>query len=137
MWLVVTTGFHMLQLGLAQSLYFCIPRKDGRAKEWLTQATLSLLTSGVFCGLALYAGRFLIAKQFGNPELATFGLPMALIAAFMIAGSPLEMLVITNSIVATEPVREARNIRQVTIAPLMAEAIRRISEERSVSSLFD
>lgn len=90
-WLVVTTGFHMLQLGLAQSLYFFIPRKDGRAKEWLTQATLSLLTSGVFCGLALYAGRFLIAKQFGNPELATFGLPMALIAAFMIAGSPLEI----------------------------------------------
>ena len=54
-----------------------------------------------------------------------------------VAGSPIEMLVITDSIVATEPVREARNIRQVTIAPLMAEAIRRISEERSVSSLFD
>ena len=43
----------------------------------------------------------------------------------------------TDSIVATEAVREANNIRQVSIAPLMAEAIRRISEERSVSSLFD
>jgi ribose-phosphate pyrophosphokinase len=31
----------------------------------------------------------------------------------------------------------ARNIRQITIAPLMAESISRISEERSVSSLFD
>src|ERR1700738_1971930 len=49
--------------------------------------------------------------------------------------SPIEMLVITDSIVATEAVRMAPNIRQVTIAPLMAEAIRRISEERSVSSL--
>ena len=47
------------------------------------------------------------------------------------------MLVVTDSIVATEAVRAAHNIRQVTIAPLMAEAIRRISEERSVSSLFD
>jgi ribose-phosphate pyrophosphokinase len=34
-------------------------------------------------------------------------------------------------------VRVAKNIRQLTIAPLMAEAIRRISDERSVSSLFD
>jgi ribose-phosphate pyrophosphokinase len=54
-----------------------------------------------------------------------------------VAGSPIEMLVVTDSIVATEAVRAAHNIRQVTIAPLMAEAIRRISEERSVSSLFD
>jgi ribose-phosphate pyrophosphokinase len=51
--------------------------------------------------------------------------------------SPIEALVITDSIVATRAVRDAPNIRQVTIAPLIAEAIRRISEERSVSSLFD
>jgi ribose-phosphate pyrophosphokinase len=54
-----------------------------------------------------------------------------------VTASPIEMLVITDSIVATEAVRVARNIRQLTIAPLMAEAMRRISEERSVSSLFD
>ena len=54
-----------------------------------------------------------------------------------VAASPIEMLVITDSIVATEAVRAAPNIRQLTIAPLMAEAIQRISEERSVSSLFD
>jgi ribose-phosphate pyrophosphokinase len=54
-----------------------------------------------------------------------------------IMASPIEMLVITDSIVATDAVRAAHNIRQVTIAPLIAEAIRRISEERSVSSLFD
>jgi ribose-phosphate pyrophosphokinase len=54
-----------------------------------------------------------------------------------VVASPIETLVITDSIVATEAVRAAANIRQVTIAPLMAEAIQRISEERSVSSLFD
>jgi ribose-phosphate pyrophosphokinase len=53
-----------------------------------------------------------------------------------VVASPIEMLVITDSIVATEAVRAAHNIRQVTIAPLIAEAILRISEERSVSSLF-
>jgi ribose-phosphate pyrophosphokinase len=38
---------------------------------------------------------------------------------------------------ATEAVRVSQTVRQVTIAPLLAEAIRRISEEKSVSSLFD
>ena len=58
-------------------------------------------------------------------------------AVARVAASPLETLVVTDSIMATEAMRQANNIRQVTIAPLMAEAIRRISEERSVSSLFD
>ena len=54
-----------------------------------------------------------------------------------VATSPLESLVTTDSIQSTEPAQLARNIRQITIAPLMAESILRISEERSVSSLFD
>ena len=58
-------------------------------------------------------------------------------AVSRVAASPIETLAITDSIVATEAVRDAHNIRQLTIAPLMGEAIRRISEERSVSSLFN
>ena len=54
-----------------------------------------------------------------------------------IAKSPLQEMVITDSIAATEAVRGSRNIRQLPIATLVAEAMRRISEERSVSSLFD
>jgi ribose-phosphate pyrophosphokinase len=58
-------------------------------------------------------------------------------AVARVTSSPLEELVITDSIPATEAVKMAHNIRQITIAPLMAESIQRISEERSVSSLFD
>jgi ribose-phosphate pyrophosphokinase len=58
-------------------------------------------------------------------------------AVARIASSPIEMMTITDSILATEAVRLASNVRQVTIAPLLAEAIRRISDESSVSSLFD
>jgi ribose-phosphate pyrophosphokinase len=54
-----------------------------------------------------------------------------------IAESPIEMMTITDSILATEAVRTASNVRQATIAPLLAEAMRRISDETSVSSLFD
>jgi ribose-phosphate pyrophosphokinase len=58
-------------------------------------------------------------------------------AVARIASSPIEMMTITDSILATEAVRLANNIRQATIAPLIAEAMRRISDESSVSSLFD
>ena len=58
-------------------------------------------------------------------------------AVARVSASPIERLVITDSIAATEAVRLAHNLRQLTIAPLIAEAMRRISEERSVSSLFD
>ena len=57
-------------------------------------------------------------------------------AVARVSSSPLESLVITDSIMATEAVRVSHNIEQLSIAPLMAEAIRRISEESSVSSLF-
>ena len=58
-------------------------------------------------------------------------------AVARVSSSPMETLVTTDSIMATEAVRVAHNISQLTIAPLMAEAIRRISDEHSVSTLFD
>ena len=90
-WLVVTTAYFMLQLGLAQSLYYFLPRKDGRERAWLTQASVSLFTLGGICAAGIYALRFAVAGQFANPELATYGLPMALMTWLMIAASPLEI----------------------------------------------
>ena len=58
-------------------------------------------------------------------------------AVARISSSPLENLVSTDSIMVTEAMRVAHNISQITIAPLIAEAMRRISDENSVSSLFD
>jgi len=54
-----------------------------------------------------------------------------------VASSSLAGLVITDSIEATDASRSCNNIRYLSIAPLMAEAIRRINDETSVSSLFD
>ena len=58
-------------------------------------------------------------------------------AAARIAGSKLKELVITDSILPTEAVNKAANIRTLSIAPLIAEAISRTASEESVSSLFD
>jgi ribose-phosphate pyrophosphokinase len=58
-------------------------------------------------------------------------------AAGRIAASKLKELVITDSIAETDEVRAADNIRIITIAPLIGEAIARTASEQSVSSLFD
>jgi len=58
-------------------------------------------------------------------------------AVSRVASSPIEMMTITDSILPTEAVRLASNIRQITIAQLLANAMRAVSDESSVSSLFD
>jgi ribose-phosphate pyrophosphokinase len=58
-------------------------------------------------------------------------------AVARITSSKLKHLVITDSILATEAVKVARNIRVIGIASLIGEAIGRTSREESVSSLFE
>jgi len=58
-------------------------------------------------------------------------------AVARVGASVLESLIITDSILPTEAVRVSDKVRTITIAPLLAEAMHRIAEESSVSSLFD
>jgi ribose-phosphate pyrophosphokinase len=58
-------------------------------------------------------------------------------AVARITASRIKELVITDSIQASEAVRVAENIRGLSIATLIGEAIARIASEESVSSLFD
>ena len=58
-------------------------------------------------------------------------------AVARIAGSRLKELVITDSIQPTQAVKAAHNIRTLSVAALIGEAIGRTASEESVSSLFD
>jgi ribose-phosphate pyrophosphokinase len=58
-------------------------------------------------------------------------------AVARIRDSKLKSLVTTDTIAATEEIAKCKSIRRISIAPLLAEAIRRISSEESVSVLFD
>jgi ribose-phosphate pyrophosphokinase len=58
-------------------------------------------------------------------------------AAARVEASELSELVVTDTIFPGEPDAKDGKIRRLTIAPLFAEAIRRIADEASVSSLFD
>jgi ribose-phosphate pyrophosphokinase len=58
-------------------------------------------------------------------------------AVARVEGSALLELVVTDSIGAPDTAATAKKIRHLTIAPLLGEAIKRIADESSVSSLFD
>jgi ribose-phosphate pyrophosphokinase len=57
-------------------------------------------------------------------------------AAERITNSELDGLVVTNTITLNEAAANCAKIRQLSVAPLLAETIKRISQEESVSSLF-
>ena len=51
--------------------------------------------------------------------------------------SEIKELVLTDSIEASEEIKNIKNIRHISIAPLMGEAIKRINSDSSVSALFE
>jgi ribose-phosphate pyrophosphokinase len=53
-----------------------------------------------------------------------------------IKASPIEEVVVTNSIPISSDKRAIGRITVLTVAPLLGEAIRRIHDEESVSTLF-
>ena len=54
-----------------------------------------------------------------------------------ITNSEIKELVLTDSIQASKDLKKAKNVRLISIAPLMGEAIKRINSDSSVSALFD
>jgi len=54
-----------------------------------------------------------------------------------IKSSDIKELVLTDSIQASEEVKNTKNIRHISIAPLLGEAIKRINSDSSVSALFE
>ena len=90
-------------------------------------------SGGTICN----AAEALIAK--GAKEVCAYATHGVLSggAVARIAGSKLKSMVVTDSIAATEEMRKCPNIRRISIAPLIGEAMRRINNEESVSSLFN
>ena len=54
-----------------------------------------------------------------------------------VGNSELDELVVTDTIPLSDEAKSVKKIRQLTIADLLAESIRRVSNEESISALFD
>ncbi len=54
-----------------------------------------------------------------------------------IEGSALDSLVVTDTIPLSDEAKQCKRIRQLSMARLLAESIRRVSNEESISAMFD
>ncbi|MEH6346045.1 MAG: ribose-phosphate pyrophosphokinase [Bermanella sp.] len=77
-------------------------------------------------------------KQFGAKKVVAYCTHPVLSGAAIenIKNSELDELVVTDTIPLTEEAKSLGNIRQLTLAGLLAESIRRVNNEESISAMF-
>jgi ribose-phosphate pyrophosphokinase len=54
-----------------------------------------------------------------------------------IENSALDEVVVTDTIPLSEEAKKCRKIRVISLAPLLAQALKRVNDEQSVSSMFN
>lgn len=90
-WLLATTLFLVLPMGITQSLYYFVPREPALRDHYVAQALWATTAVGALAAALLLAARPLVAAHFANPEL-TRDLPW--VAAFtgcILAGASLDL----------------------------------------------
>lgn len=89
-------------------------------------------TAGTLCKAAA------ALKDYGANKVVAYCTHPVLSGAAIdnISSSALDELVVTDTIPLSAEAEQCSNIRVLTIAPLLAESIRRVSNEESISALF-
>src|SRR4029079_6465203 len=70
--LLYGTLFGLAQLGMAESLYYFVPRNAARTPRYVGNALLTLAAVGLLCMAGLHAWRFQIAARLSNAPLADY-----------------------------------------------------------------
>ena len=89
-------------------------------------------TAGTLCQAAE------ILKEKGAKKVVAYATHAVLSGGAIenISNSKLDELVITNTIPLTDQAKKCNRIRQLSISTTLADVIRRISDEQSISTIF-
>jgi O-antigen/teichoic acid export membrane protein len=93
--LVFATLYGVLQLGMAESLYYFVPRHTVHTGRYVANAMAMLATAGLLCTAALYVARSAIGGWL-SPELETYTVPLGLFLTFMLTSTVLEIVMISS-----------------------------------------
>jgi O-antigen/teichoic acid export membrane protein len=94
--LLYATCFGLAQLGLAESLYYFVPRQPHRAGRYGANAALTLTISGLACLGLLWLARTRIAEHFSNPDLPRYLLLLGAFLTLMLVTTVFEILMVSR-----------------------------------------
>lgn len=94
--LLYATLYGLAQIGMAESLYYFVPRAIGNIGRYVCNAALSLLAAGLASLALLWGFQDRIAAYFSNPEVTAIVLPLGLFLTLMLVGTVLEITMISR-----------------------------------------
>src|SRR5215510_14006089 len=93
--LMTYTLFFIAQCGLAESLFYFLPKNPDRAGRYALNAVVMLFVSGLVCAAGLLANPRAIASWMSNPALVRYMPVIAAYLVFMLMGTVLEITMIS------------------------------------------
>jgi O-antigen/teichoic acid export membrane protein len=94
--LVFATLYGLVQLGLAESLYYFVPRRTEDTGRYVANAMVGLGIAGGLCFALLYAARFVVANWFSNIELADYMGLLGLFLALTLVTTVFEIVMVSR-----------------------------------------
>jgi O-antigen/teichoic acid export membrane protein len=94
--LLYATLYGLAQLGMAESLYYFVPRARTSIGRYVCNAALTLVAAGLVCLALLWAFRAPIAEHFSNPALGDLLVLLGLYLTLMLVGTVLEITMISR-----------------------------------------
>jgi O-antigen/teichoic acid export membrane protein len=94
--LLYGTLYGLAQLGMAESLYYFVPRDAARTPRYVCNALITLAVAGLACLAALYGWRAQIAARLTNAALADYMVPAGLFLTFMLMSTVLEIVMVSR-----------------------------------------
>ena len=94
--LVYYSLYGLVQLGMAESLYYFVPRAAGNVGRYVCNAALTLATAGLACLGVLWWKRGDIAAYFSNPAFGDFIVLLGVYLTLQLVGTVLEILMVSR-----------------------------------------
>jgi len=94
--LLYATFFGLAQLGMAESLYYFVPRSPQRAGRYGANAALTLTASGLLCLALLWTLQGWIADRLNNPDLPHYLLLLGIFLTLMLVTTVFEILMVSR-----------------------------------------
>lgn len=93
--LLYATLYGVLQLGMAESLYYFVPKQSTNTGRYVCNAMVTLAVAGLACTAALYVARAAVTEWL-SPDLARNIVPLGLFLTFTLTSTVLEIVMVSR-----------------------------------------